>query len=551
MKSKNVCLSMVDEHVHLSDHGIVQLFSHPHPQKKYHTQWTSDVPPRIYSHHDSRRLTKSSEDISNYRYIDNDNSHFDTTWNRDTTLEDSLSSIERSASYHMNVQKSQNQIILPKDYSPVAALNMIENMELFISDTFQKNLQLSDGSNSHTSMEPENKRPHNRPANKNMSQNCKQMIAEHCYRDLQVLGCIIVEIFLAQKIRPLSGLCAQSFEKRVEVCLNVLTNNLELVPKCVQYPTMMLLKGSANETITEKGLPPPSAHQLLQPLLNNMLFPFPINFSKAYSLIKSLVQFDSTSKLLELLTFSESEDDIHFEVKEKTRMAFYRKTAACKVKTCVTQMKDLLQPTAYEQFNVIEIILPHITDMLANGETGILVAWYLFDDLAAALGPKLSCDYLLGPILHLYETDNEERLNFLHSNCDFSMKFTSTSSLKSMKAVKLYHHSFLQRLIIRFGLKTFLENFISPLIEAVGGYKELVEVEPDPSSKRCGSVESKTFNDDSLEKIDVEQKVRAESEEMFIFDGEMDGNKVANIDESNTSDNITKIMDQFDLSSEG
>lgn len=553
MKSKNVCLSMVDEHVHLSDHGIVQLFSHPHPQKKYHTQWTSDVPPRIYSHHDSRRLTKSSEDISNYRYIDNDSTHFDTTWNRDTTQEDSLSSIERSASYHMNVQKSQNQIILPKDYSPVAALNMIENMELFISNTFQKNLQLSDASNSNASVEPElrergskeSKRP------RNLSTNCKQLIAEHCYRDLQVLGCIIVEIFLAQKIRPLSGLCSQSFEKRVEVCLNVLTNNLELVPKCVQYPTMLLLNGSANEMITEKGLPPPSAHQLLQPLLNNMLFPFPINFGKAYSLIKSLVQFDSTSRLLELLTFSETEDDIDFEMKEKTRMAFYRKTAACKVKTCVTQMKDLLQPTAYEQFNVIEIILPHITDMLANGETGILVAWYLFDDLAAALGPKLSCEYLLSPILHLYETDNEERLNFLHSNCDFSMKFTSTSSLKSMKAVKLYHHSFLQRLIIRFGLKTFLENFISPLIEAVGGYKELVEVEPDASSKRFGLVESKTFNDDSLEKIDVEQKVCAESEEIFIFDGEMDGNKVANLDESNTSDNITKIMDQFDLSSEG
>lgn len=118
---------MVDEHVHLSDHGIVQLFSHPHPQKKYHTAWTTDIPPRLYSHHDSRRLTKSSEDISisNYRYCDNDSSQFDRTWNRDPSQEDSLSSIERSASYHMNVQKSQNQIILPKDFSPVAALNMV------------------------------------------------------------------------------------------------------------------------------------------------------------------------------------------------------------------------------------------------------------------------------------------------------------------------------------------------------------------------------------------------------------------------------------------
>lgn len=544
---------MVDEHTCITDHGIVQLFNHPHPQKKYHTPWTSDVPPRIYSHHDSRRLTKSSEDISNYRY---DSSQFESTWDRDTnygTQEDNLSSIERSASYHMNVQRSQNQIILPKDYSPVAALNLIENMEVFICNTFQNNLPANNTSTTsefRTHETKENKGRLNISTNKSVTQNCKQLIVEQCYRDLQVLGCIIVEIFLAQKIRPLAGLCLQSFEKRVEVCLNVLTNNLESLPSCVQYPVMMLLSRSANEMITEKGLPPPSAHQLLQPLLNNMLFPFPINFGKAYNLIKSMVQFDATSSLLELLTFSD--DDTHFEQMEKTRLAFYRKTAACKVKTCVTQIKDLLEPTAYEQFDVIEIILPHITDMLANGETGILVAWYLFDDLAAALGPKLSCDYLLSPILHLYETDNEERLNFLHSNCDFSMKFTSISSLKSMKAVKLYHHSFLQRLIIRFGLKKFLENFISPLIEAVGGYKELVDVELDATGKQFQFVDSNTFKEEeSVEKTDEESKVSAESEEMFTFDGEMDGNKVNNHDESASSDNIRKIMDQFDLSSEG
>lgn len=564
VKSKNVCLSMVDDHMHLSDHGIVQLFNHPHPQKKYHTTWTSDVPPRIYSHHDSRRLTKSSEDISNYRYCDNDGSPFESTWSRDTShspQEDSLSSIERSASYHMNVQKSQNQIILPKDYNPVAALNIIENMEVFICNTFHQNLQQSNTPHPISSTTPglakiENTLKVNRDNNqsnnlnnRSNAQNYKQLIMEHCYRDLQVLGCIIVEIFLAQKIRPLSGLCSQSLEKRLEVCVNVLKNNFELLPKYVQYPVMLLLNTSAKQMITEKGLPPPSAHQLLQPLLNNMLFPFPLNFAEAYNLIKSAIQFDATSNILELFTFSESENDVQFETLEKTRTAFYRKIAACKVKTCVTQIKTLLEPTAYEQFDVIEIILPHITDMLANGETGILVAWYLFDDLAAALGPKASCEYLLNPILHLYETDNEERLNFLQSNYDSSMKFTSKASLKSMKAVKLYHHSFLQRLIIRFGLKTFLENFISPLIEAVGGYKELDESEHVSFIESTEFIESK--NEEIVEGVNVEPKSCEDSEEIFTFDGEMDGSKKTNLDESGNSDNIMKIMDQFDLSSEG
>lgn len=562
VKSKNVCLSMVDDHVNLSDHGIVQLFNHPHPQKKYHTAWTSDVPPRIYSHHDSRRLTKSSEDISNYVNCDNDSTLFESTLHRYGGQEDSLSSIERSASYHMNVQKSQNQIILPKDYNPVAALNIIENMEVFISNTFHQNSQLCN-SNTLTTTEITEKsnvdasigiNKHNNILNsKSNSQNYKQLIVQHCNRDLQVLGCLIVEIFLAKKIRPLSGLCLQSFEKRVEVCTNVLKNNLESLPKCVQYPVMLLLNTSANEMITEKGLPPPSAHQLLQPLLNNMLFPFSLNFAEAYNLIKSLIQFDATSNHLDLLMFTENDDDIHSETLDKTRIAFYRKIAACKVKACVTQIKNLLVPTAYEQFDVIEIVLPHITDMLANGETGILVAWYLFDDLAASLGPKLSCEYLLRPILHLYETDNEERLSFLHSNYDTSMKFTSNSSLKSMKAVKLYHHSFLQRLIIRFGLKHFLENFISPLVEAVGGYKELAETEQasfKESPTKNFDVESKTLIEETVEKMQDETKICGESEEMFIFDGEIEGNKLPNLDDSG-NDNIMKIMDQFDLSSEG
>ena len=48
------------------------------------------------------------------------------------------SSIERSTSLHSNVLKTQNQIILPKDYNPIGALNAVENMEVFCQRLFIK-----------------------------------------------------------------------------------------------------------------------------------------------------------------------------------------------------------------------------------------------------------------------------------------------------------------------------------------------------------------------------------------------------------------------------
>lgn len=627
VKAKNVYLSLVDGHQTLCKHGVVQLFTHPHPPKQYQTVWSSRTPPRIYSQSEvRRRLTRSTEDLSN-KYLQDYELHrqmrLDQTNNLPSPSRISVRSnskirtnspnipddviaanIERSTSLHSNVQKSQNQIILPKDYNPVAAITAVENMEIFLSKTFYNNFDenipqnkinyslarsltnTEEGVNAFTNkifserfeenLMKDTKRLHNHNHKnlfvQNSTRNYKEIISDHRHRELQVIACIIVEIFLAKKLRPLGSCTNQSFEERTEACRNVLKADFDLLPKCVQYPVKLLFSFGdvSNTTVTDIGLPKPSPNQLLQPFLNNFLFPFPHTYLKVYALIKSLQQYELASKLLETFTYFDCDGSscINYELLDITRVAYKRKIAECKVMSAVVQIEGLLRPCGYEQFNLVEIILPHIIELLCNSDTSILTAWYLFDSVAAAMGIKATQKYLLEPILKLYETENDERINFLNSNFDSSMKFTTSSTFKSEKSFKLYHHSFLLRLIVRFGLKCFLNNFVSPLIEAIGGYKEPINSTPYhyhddtncmniTKSKSTKNLKMCSNDNDMVTVESSAEIIETENDDMFTFENECDdGQKTTvqiNLTDSsdNDGDALNRIIDQFEISMTG
>lgn len=527
------------------------------------------------------------------------------------------SSIERSTSLHSNVQKSQNQIILPKDYNPIAALHAAEHMEVFLSKTFYKNVKSAnllqnhvvyktgttttatasaatvsnfndEGINAFTNkifsdrfeenLMKDTKRLHNLNHKnlvvQNSTRNYKQIISNHRHRELNVVACLIVEMFLANKLRPLGIGSMQKLNDRIEACKNVLKVDFDLLPKCVQYPIKLLfLSGEqSNQTITDIGLPKLSAHQMLQPFLNNFLFPFPYEYLNVYTLLKTLYQYESANELLDLLTYSECDrnsDCKKFSLLSKQRTLYKRKVAECKVMACAAQIEKLLVPHGYEQFNVVDLILPHIIDLLKSENTSILAAWFLFDSAAVALGQSQTRKHLLEPILKLYDAENDERVTFLNSNFDSSMRFGSTSSFKSRKTIKLYHHSFLLRLIVRFGLKCFLDNFVQPLIEAIstsveaiGGCKETAQNtfhychenhENSPADATKHSNKSITCNIPCTNES-FSKKVN-ESDEMFTFENEGDDLQKATVNiqltdsSDNDADTMNKIVDQFESSS--
>lgn len=638
IKAKNVYLSMVDGHQTLCKHGIVQLFTHSHPPKQYQTVWTSKTPPRIYTQNENRRrLSRSTEDLSN-KYLSESTyraslgqalnssspsraalrANSKTRTQSPHIPEDAVANnnIERSTSLHSNVLKSPNQIFLPKDYNPVAAITAVENMEIFLSKTFYNNLSsenfprntidytpnkstsgmaphatAEDGFNAFTNkifadrfeeaLLKESKRLHNLNHKnlfvQNSTRNFKQIISDHRYRELQVIACIIVEIFLANKLRPLGSSSAnQTFEQRVEACKSVLKVDFDLLPKCVQYPVKLLFTfgdDSAARTITDIGLPKPSASQVVQPFLSNFLFPFPHDYVRVYALLKSLAQYEQTGKLLETYTYFDCDGSncSKYERLDKARVAFKRKIAECKVMAFVLQVDGLLTPS-YDQFNLVDLILPHVIELLRNDDTSILAAWYLFDSVAVALGPKATQQHLLAPMLRLYEADCDERVSVLAGNSESSMKFSTSSALKGEKTIKLYHHSFLLRLIVRFGLQCFLNNFVSPLIEAIGGYKDKEPMANSPyhiheersggrDDAKAGRSTMNLMKMCSAEPTPTGEVIdkRSENDDMFTFDQDGDDStqkpNVPTVNLHDSSDNdvdtLSRIIDQFEINVSG
>lgn len=301
--------------------------------------------------------------------------------------------------------------------------------------------------------------------------NYAEIVASRRVRELQVLGCLLVEIFMSRQLRCLKT-CAPhktTFTQRLNSCRTAAKTYKNEIPPCIKNLLTLLLdldNENPNDfkypAVTDWGLPPPSAHLLLEPMLHSMIT-FPKHFPYFYALISSLKHFASVSEELKILYYFECNGQScnEFESVERTRMLLAQNIAECKVKLCARNLENLLDElNTTTDIEIVNILLPHIKSLIEEPSTSILSAWYLFDPFSRALGPQKTQKNLLQSILKLYENELNEYVAFFNN-----------------KIVKLYHHSFLLCLMVRLGLKCFLEHFITPLVEAVGGYRDYEQVE--------------------------------------------------------------------------
>ncbi|XP_076275041.1 WD repeat domain 81 isoform X3 [Rhynchophorus ferrugineus] len=300
--------------------------------------------------------------------------------------------------------------------------------------------------------------------------NYSNIVTARRIRELQILGCLIIELFMSKHIRALGSANVKvSFPQRLKACLTVLRSFPGDIPPCISYIVNLLLQPQNTDlsnfsypVVTDLGIPSPSAHWLLESRLHCVI-PFPPGFLTIYNILSSLREFKNVSGELTVLYHFDCDGTMceQYENIERRKLLFTQNIAECKVKACAKQLEyyiDDVNPNT--DIEIINILLPYIKEMIEDPPTSVLAVWYLFDPIAKILGRKMSAKTLLGSILKLYESELSE--TFIPYNA---------------KIAKIYHHSFLLRLMVRLGLKCFLENFVTPLVEAVGGYKDFDKVD--------------------------------------------------------------------------
>ncbi|XP_077493894.1 WD repeat domain 81 isoform X2 [Amblyomma americanum] len=452
IKSKNVCRPLVDGHTSLHSCGMVQLFTAPHPHRAASSLYLSrcSAPKTFRLQHSSgaalgspqsrppsgsmssRRKSRQDSMVDKELSLPpeaKDSAEDDSTpeapqsKRKSSTIVKSRSVGQQLASTTSGSVPAETQVIvLPKDYSPLSKLQQLESLCTFCLHHSPHRLPPSVSLASAT-----------QPADDEQDGSFPRHRSQTSHAaDMYLLGCLLVEMSIFSTTAPHAS---RNLSERYMHALQVLRIQSSKLPKSLQNAVQVLLQtekpvtvpatrgkemagaGSAGRVewrypcVCDGGLPPPSAHQLLQPLLSTI--PFPTYYPALYDF---LVKLDAQAT---------APEKVYFVARELPQL--------------LTQLSQV----------DLDLVMNHLSDLFSNPESSLLAVWQLFDLVGLALGPKTLAERLLTVLIGLMSTDQPTVRHF-----------------------RLFHRSFLLKLQVRLGMRTFLHCFVTLLVEAVGGYRD-------------------------------------------------------------------------------
>ncbi|XP_053562202.1 WD repeat-containing protein 81 isoform X2 [Bombina bombina] len=452
VREKNVCLHLVDNHTNLTCYGVVQLFEQPHPKRLLGPGFSLFDAPTILSSNLGTNEMAVCEDKNLTNGVSGlvvEATASETVWPADKacTGDDDLEqgtealdalgiagkvndqacipSLQVSSTSSLpaenrapvwpnrqnklvsNIEENNGKIILPDGFNPIQALEELEKLDNFLVRGL------------HSTILPVDKTRKSLPLS----------LLDFFERDIQALGVMIAEMVFAPRIQ--SSVPKTSLMERYLLVRNLCKHHIKDIPAPIlqmlesllqlHTPEDVLLKGMDTGHCIQlfefphisKGLPPPCPSQLLSPFCSTI--PFPTYFPNLHKFIQSYQsrKIGDESQGRELV----------FQLWQ--------------------QLDGILCDITPEG---LEILLPFVLSIMTDESTAVYAAWYLFEPVAKALGPKNASKYLLKPLIGAYENPS-----YLHGR------------------FYLYTDCFVAQLIVRLGLQTFLSNLLNHVLQILVG----------------------------------------------------------------------------------